>query len=168
MIIASLIYTLIVLVIALADMRLWFYRLSKKTRLIDDMIVNLDNRVGVIEVDCNARDGTNLFIEEYKDFMINYKKFLGRGGETLNEIKKRASLKKSTRFTHSERSNAFLNSCKDINSEKSRGGDLFNERTDLNRYKRSRSSFFFYNSRPGLTTFPLTKQQKVAQIGSSA
>jgi hypothetical protein len=66
-VVASLIYSSSVLLVALIDLRLWFYRLSRSSRLIDEMIVNLDTRINVAKI----RGSTDLVAGEYENFMID-------------------------------------------------------------------------------------------------
>jgi hypothetical protein len=75
--VGSIIYSCMVLIVALSDTRFWFYRLSKSSRIIDEMIMNMDKRINSIESSNNSDENAMDFKKECKDFMIEYKTFIG-------------------------------------------------------------------------------------------
>jgi hypothetical protein len=78
--VGSIIYSCLTLLIALADTRLWFYRLSRSTRIIDELVMSLDTRLGLSELNCTPNEKVVFYMKEYKDFMIDYKTFMGTNG----------------------------------------------------------------------------------------
>lgn len=78
-IVGSLIYSCIVQLIALADTRFWFYRLSKSSRLVDEIVMNMDTKIRFLESTSDSRDNALLVMKECKAFILEYKTFLGAG-----------------------------------------------------------------------------------------
>jgi|Transcript_32285 hypothetical protein len=76
-VVASLIYSCIVLFIALADARSWFYRLSKSSRAVDEKIMNIDGQLKALDFNGFSDENARVFINEFKSFITEYQTFKG-------------------------------------------------------------------------------------------
>jgi NO-binding membrane sensor protein with MHYT domain len=76
-VVASLLYSCIVLFIALADARSWFYRLSKSVRAVDEKIMNIAGQLNAIDFNGDSHENARLFINEFKSFITEYQTFKG-------------------------------------------------------------------------------------------
>jgi hypothetical protein len=61
-IVGSIIFSILVLIIALVDIRFWFYKLSKTSRLHDEMVVNMEKRLICLEKNSN-KDNDHLYMK---------------------------------------------------------------------------------------------------------
>jgi hypothetical protein len=98
-IVASLLYSCIVLFIALADARSWFYRLSKSSRVIDEKIMNIAAQIDALNLNGDSYENAAVFIDEFKSFITEYKVF--KGGEEILDAK-RPSLAKPLSIKHND------------------------------------------------------------------
>jgi NO-binding membrane sensor protein with MHYT domain len=85
-IVGSLIYSCIVLLVALADTRSWFYRLSKSSRAIDEKIMNIIAQLNALKSSNDSHKNAVLFINEFEKFETDYK--ILKGDEECLDAKK--------------------------------------------------------------------------------
>jgi NO-binding membrane sensor protein with MHYT domain len=101
-IIASAVFISITFLILIIDSRGWFYRLTKTSRLVTDMVENMDKSLSILEKNnalgqLNA-DDANILISDFRDFVSGYKTLLDLNNDSperkkpsLTERRKRSS-----------------------------------------------------------------------------
>mmetsp|Transcript_22452 Transcript_22452/g.21693 ORF Transcript_22452/g.21693 Transcript_22452/m.21693 type:complete len:461 (+) Transcript_22452:104-1486(+) len=90
-IVGSIIFSMFVLIIALADTRFWFYKLSKLFRLHNEMVMNMEKRLNCLEKNDNG-DNDHLYLQECRDFILEYKTSL----DTTEKVEKLTNSEKNS------------------------------------------------------------------------